>query len=143
MNIDHLHGIASVPGEDFVTILSQFEDPMPESAAPIRGTYIFDGPTAALGHELNKMVASLSKCENRDAFARNEDAYVGRYGLTPEQRVAFKARDWLRLIQLGGNIYYIYKLTAIEHLKMSEVGAVQAGMSHDEFLATLARRAAV
>jgi protocatechuate 4,5-dioxygenase alpha chain len=111
-----------------------------EASAPIPGTYVFDGAAAARGHNLNRMVSSLAKAENRERFAADEDAYVTSYGLSPEQSAAFKRRDWLELIRMGGNIYYIYKLTAIEHMKMSEVGAIQAGLTHDAFLALLRSR---
>jgi hypothetical protein len=38
-------------------------------------------------------------------------------------------------VQLGGNIYYIFKLTALgSPMKMSELGAAQVGLTHDEFV---------
>ena len=55
--------------------------------------------------------------------------------LTLEQRNAVLRRDWLALVQLGGNIYYIFKLTALgAPMKMSELGAAQVGLPHDEFV---------
>jgi protocatechuate 4,5-dioxygenase, alpha chain len=106
---------------------------MPQSDPP--GTYIFDGKMASQGYALSKMAMSLAKSENRAAFKRDENAYLDRYALTPEQRDAIKQRDWLRLVKLGGNIYYLYKLTAIvDPMKMSELGASQAGLAHDEFI---------
>ena len=106
---------------------------MPRSNAP--GTYVFDGKMAAQGYALSKMAMSLAKSENRAAFKADEEAYLDRYGLTDEQRDAIRKRDWLRLVQLGGNIYYLYKLTAIvDPMKMSELGARQAGLPHDEFI---------
>ena len=81
------------------------------------------------------MTMSLARAENREAFKQDENGYLDRFSLTPEQRDAISARDWLRLVQLGGNIYYIYKLTAlIDPMKMSELGARQAGLPHDEFI---------
>jgi protocatechuate 4,5-dioxygenase, alpha chain len=106
---------------------------MPPSDPP--GTYVFDGKMATRGYALSKMAMSLAKRENRDAFKRDEDAYLDRYALTAEQREAVKQRDWLRLVQLGGNIYYIFKLTALGNpMKMSELGAAQVGLPHDEFM---------
>jgi protocatechuate 4,5-dioxygenase alpha chain len=100
-----------------------------------RGTYVFDGKLASRGYAISKMTMSLAKSENREAFKRDEDAYLDRYALTAEQREAIKQRDWLRLIQLGGNIYYVYKLTALGNaMKMSDLGAAQAGLPHDEFM---------
>jgi protocatechuate 4,5-dioxygenase, alpha chain len=103
------------------------------------GSYVYDRNMAKIGYQLSKMAGSLAKKENRDAFLHDEDAYLDRYALTPEQRQAVKDRDWLRLIQLGGNIYYIYKLTAlVSPMQMSELGALQAGLPHDEFLKKIA-----
>jgi protocatechuate 4,5-dioxygenase, alpha chain len=103
------------------------------------GSYVYDRTMAKMGYQLSKMAGSLAKKENRDAFLRDEDAYLDRYRLTPEQRAAVKERNWLRLIQLGGNIYYIYKLTAlVSPMQMSELGALQAGLPHDEFLKKIA-----
>jgi protocatechuate 4,5-dioxygenase alpha chain len=105
----------------------------------VPGTYIFDKHYARQGYHLNKFAMSLTNPANREAFRADEDAYLSRYALTPEQAEAVRARDWLRLVHLGGNIYYIFKLTALgeKPMRMSEVGACQTGMSHEEFLAML------
>ena len=108
---------------------------MPETYDDIAGTYVYDGRMARKGYALSKMAMSLAKKENREAFARDEDAYLDRYDLTVEQRAAVKARDYAKMIALGGNIYYVFKLTALTSgMKMSELGATQAGMPHEDFL---------
>jgi protocatechuate 4,5-dioxygenase alpha chain len=108
---------------------------MPETYDDIPGTYVYDGRNARRGYKLSKMTMSLAKKENREAFLRDEDAYIDRYGLTPEQRAAVKARDYKKMIALGGNIYYVFKLTALNAgMKMSELGASQAGLPHEAFL---------
>ena len=111
----------------------------PTDRKPIPGTYVFDGKQSALGYELNKLVSSLAKAENRAAFIADEDAYVARFALTPEQREALKTRNFLRMLQLGANIYYLYKMTALPEMrmKMTELGALQAGMPHDDYLKQL------
>lgn len=109
---------------------------MPENYRGIPGTYVYDGPMARKGWPLNKLTMSLAKPENREAFLRDEDAYIDRYGLNDDQRAAVKARDYARLIELGGNIYYVFKLTALAPgMRMTQLGAAQAGMDHDAFLA--------
>jgi protocatechuate 4,5-dioxygenase alpha chain len=108
---------------------------MPENYDGIAGTYVYDGHMARKGFELNRLTMSLAKKENREAFVRDEDAYLDRYGLTPEQRAAVKARDYAKMIALGGNIYYVFKLTALTPgMKMTQLGAAQAGMDHERFL---------
>ncbi len=104
---------------------------------PIPGTIIFDGDQAIKGYQLNKMCFSFNKAENRDAFKADEDAYCVKYGLTDEQRAAVKKRDVLALLNLGGNIYYLAKLTGMFGLNMQDIGAQQAGVSLEEFKAKL------
>ena len=67
----------------------------------------------------------------------DEDAYCDKFGLTPEQRAAIKARNVLQLIAAGGNIYYLAKFAGIFGLGVQDVGAQQTGMSVDEFKAML------
>lgn len=108
---------------------------MAEGYEGIEGTYVYDGKMARKGYALNRLTMSLAKAENREAFKRDEDAYLDRYDLTPDQRAAVKARDYAAMIALGGNIYYVFKLTALTPgMKMTQLGAAQAGMEHDAFL---------
>lgn len=104
---------------------------------PIPGTIIFDGSQAIKGYQLNKMCYSFNKAENRDAFLKDEDGYCDKYGLNHDQRAAVKERDVLKLLDLGGNIYYLAKLTGIFGLNMQDIGAQQAGVSLEEFKAKL------
>jgi protocatechuate 4,5-dioxygenase alpha chain len=99
----------------------------------VPGTYVFNGRRSVMGYPLNRMCMSFNSAENRDAFKRDEDAYCAKYGLSPEQREAIRARDVLRLVQLGGNIYYLAKFAGIFNLSVQDVGAQQRGMPVDEF----------
>jgi len=86
------------------------------------------------GYRLNKMAMSLGSADNRDAFRRDESAYLDRYGLTPEEKQAVIDRDWREMVRLGANLFYILKLSAIDPARMTEIGAHQAGMDHETFL---------
>ena len=103
----------------------------------IPGTYVFNGRRSQSGYPLNRMCMSFNDAENRDAFVRDEDAYCAKYGLSLEQREAVRDRDVLRLVQLGGNIYYLAKLAGIFGLNVQDIGAQQTGRSLDEFKAML------
>ena len=103
----------------------------------IPGTYVFDGRRSVAGYPLNKMCMSFNSGENREAFVRDEEMYCAKYGLTDEQRVAVRKRDVLRLVQLGGNIYYLAKFAGIFGLNVQDVGAQQRGMSVEAFKALL------
>jgi len=104
----------------------------------IPGTTLFDGECAQKGYALNRMCFSFNSKENREAFLRDEDAYCAKYGLTPEQREAVRSRNVLKLIEAGGNVYYLAKLAGIFGLNVQDIGAQQTGMSVEDFKAKLA-----
>jgi protocatechuate 4,5-dioxygenase alpha chain len=99
----------------------------------LMGTDIFDGALAQKGYALNKLCFSLNEAANREAFLDDEDAYCARYRLTPEQREAVASRDVTRLLNAGGNIYYLAKLAGVFGLGVQDIGAQQTGVSVDEF----------
>ena len=103
----------------------------------IPGTVLFDGEQAQKGLALNRMCFSFNSAENRAAFKRDEDAYCRKYGLNAEQREAVRERNVLKLIEAGGNVYYLAKLAGIFGLNVQDIGAQQTGMSVDEFKAKL------
>jgi len=104
----------------------------------IPGTIIFDGNQAQKGYALNRMCFSFNSAENRAAFLKDEDAYCAKYGLNDEQRAAIKSRDVLRLIESGGNVYYLAKFAGIFGLNVQDIGAQQTGTTVDAFKAKLA-----
>lgn len=106
-------------------------------AQKIPGTYFFDGVMAMKGYALNKMCYSFNSAENRKKFKAFPEAYCHSYGLTREQIHAVTDLDVLRMLQLGGNIYYLAKLTGIYGLTVQDIGAQQTGKSLEEFRAML------
>ena len=103
----------------------------------IPGTIIFDGTEAKKGYGLNKMCFSFNDEANRKTFIEDEDAYCRRYGLTDAQRDAITRRDVLALLELGGHPYYLAKFAGIFHLDVQDLGALQTGLSKDQFKACL------
>ena len=108
----------------------------------IPGTIMFDGTQAQKGLALNRMCFSFNNAENRTAFVRDEDAYCRKFGLSEEQRAAVKSRSVLKMIEAGGNVYYLAKLAGIFGLNVQDIGAQQSGISVDEFKAKLVAAAA-
>jgi protocatechuate 4,5-dioxygenase alpha chain len=104
----------------------------------IPGTILFNGEQARKGYALNRMCFSFNRPENRTAFLADEEAYCRKYGLTEEQREAVKSRNVLKMIEAGGNIYYLAKLAGIFGLNVQDIGAQQTGMSVDAFKEKLA-----
>ena len=103
----------------------------------IPGTIIFDGDQAQKGYALNRLCFSFNSAENRAAFLADEEAYCGRFGLNAEQRAAVRSRDVLKMIEAGGNVYYLAKLAGIFGLNVQDMGAQQTGVTVDEFKARL------
>jgi protocatechuate 4,5-dioxygenase, alpha chain len=103
----------------------------------IAGTTIFDGSQAQKGLALNRMCFSFNSAQNRSAFLKDEDAYCRQYGLNDEQRAAVKSRSVLKMIEAGGNVYYLAKLAGIFGLNVQDIGAQQTGMSVEAFKSKL------
>ena len=101
------------------------------------GTYVFDGPTSRRGHAMNTLFMSLRQESARVEFRGDEAAYCARFGLSDEQSRAVLDRDWPAMLQLGGNIFYVYKLALMDGLSMQYLGGVFTGMSEAEFKAVM------
>ena len=99
----------------------------------IPGTTMFDGKQAMKGYALNKMCFSFNHADNREAFRRDEEGYMEKYGLTDAHKAAIRARNVLQLLEVGGNIYYLAKFAGIFGLSVQDVGAQQTGMSVEDF----------
>ena len=102
----------------------------------IPGTYIMDGKHSRKGYHLNMFCMSLNKEENREAFRADEEAYLDKFPMTPEQRQGVLERDWLGLLRAGGNIYFTFKIAAFDRLSMQHLGAAMSAteMTEAEFI---------
>ena len=105
--------------------------------AGIPGTPVFDGAQAARGYALNRMCFSFNDAANREAFKKDEEAYMEKYGLDAAQKAAIQARNVLQLIAAGGNVYYLAKFAGIFGLGVQDIGAQQTGMTLEAFKARL------
>jgi protocatechuate 4,5-dioxygenase alpha chain len=101
------------------------------------GTPIFDGETSRRGFRMNKLFMSLRTAENRERFVDDEAAYCGEFGLSAEQQQAVLDRDWQAMIDLGGSIFYVYKLAMMDGRSMQYLGGVFTGMGEEDFLAAM------
>jgi protocatechuate 4,5-dioxygenase, alpha chain len=107
--------------------------PAPRDYDDIPGTIVFDGRRSRRGYALNKFLMSLNQPANREAFQNDEGAYLDRFAVDGEQREAVLKRRWLQLIELGGNVYYTYKLAACDGMTFQDLAGEQTGMTADEF----------
>ena len=99
----------------------------------IPGTVIFDADQARKGYHLNQFCMSLMKAENRTRFKRDERAYLDEWPMSEEQRQAVLARDFNRMIALGGNIYFLAKLFSTDGRSFQYTAASMTGMTQEEY----------
>ncbi len=99
----------------------------------IPGTYVYDARRGRVGYTLNMFCMSLNKAENRLAFKQDEAAYVDRFALSPEQRRAVLARDWLGMLKVGGNIYYTIKIAFCDGLTFQDVAGMMSGVPKETY----------
>jgi len=105
--------------------------------SPRTDTYILDGETSRRGYRMNKMFMSLRDSAARDRFLADEAAYCDAFGLAEGQKTAVLERDWQAMLDLGGSIFYVYKLAMMDGKSMQYLGGVFTGMTEEEFVAAL------
>ncbi|WP_327725662.1 protocatechuate 4,5-dioxygenase subunit alpha [Streptomyces europaeiscabiei] len=103
----------------------------------VPGTYVFDAAESRRARALNRLCGSLKEAENREKFKADEAAYCETYGLTVQQRDAVLRRDWNRMMELGGSIFYVFKLAMVDQRSMQYLGGVFTGMTTEEFAQAL------
>ena len=86
----------------------------PQDYDDIPGTFVFDAERSRQGYGINMFCMSLMKEESRRAFKANESEYLKKFQLSDAQRDAILKRDYNRMLELGGNIYFIAKLGATD-----------------------------
>jgi protocatechuate 4,5-dioxygenase alpha chain len=103
----------------------------------IPGTFVFDAERSRQGFGINMFCMSLMKDENRRAFKANEPAYLKKFNLTPEQTEAILKRDYNRMLELGGNIYFTAKLGATDGHSFRHLAAVMTGSTQEDYAAMM------
>jgi protocatechuate 4,5-dioxygenase, alpha chain len=103
----------------------------------IPGTFVFDAERSREGYGINMFCMSLMKDENRKAFKANEAGYLKKFPLTPEQADAILKRDYNRMLELGGNIYFTAKLGATDGHSFRHLAAVMTGSTQEDYAAMM------
>jgi len=99
----------------------------------IPGTFVFDQERSRQGFGINMFCMSLMKDENRKAFKANEAEYLKKFNLTPEQTQAILKRDYNRMLELGGNIYFTAKLGATDGHSFRHLAAEMTGATQEDY----------
>ncbi len=103
----------------------------------IPGTKVFTARRSRQAYHLHKFCMSLMQGENREEFKKDERAYLDRYKMLEEQKQAVIDRDFNRLIELGGNIYFLVKLSNTDGWSAQKAVGSMTGMTADEYAAMM------
>jgi protocatechuate 4,5-dioxygenase alpha chain len=114
---------------DIHQYLAEFDD--------IPGTRVYTAARARKGYHLNQFCMSLMKPENRARWKADEAAYLADWPLTDDQRAAVQARDYNRLLDLGGNIYFLAKVFSTDGLSFVQAVSTMTGMSVADYQAMM------
>jgi protocatechuate 4,5-dioxygenase alpha chain len=109
---------------------------MAHSLKPIADTSIFDLRLSRRGRRLNKMCEALCSPAEREAFKRDEEAFMTRFSLTETEKQLLRKRDFKGLIEAGMNIYAMLKVGSATGNSLYKMGAQMRGESYEEFLKT-------
>ena len=109
--------------------LEQFED--------IPGTRVFTAKRARQGYHLNQFCMSLMKADNRERWKADERAYLDEWPLSDEQKQAVLDRDYNRLLDLGGNIYFLAKVFSTDGRSFVQAVSTMTGMSVEDYQAMM------
>jgi len=99
----------------------------------IPGTRVFTAARAKKGYELNQFCMSLMKPENRERFKADERAYLDEWPMSEDQKQAVLDRDYNRMLDLGGNIYFLAKIFATDGLSYLQAVSTMTGMSIEDY----------
>jgi protocatechuate 4,5-dioxygenase alpha chain len=109
---------------------------MGRSLKPIPDTSIFDLRLSLRGRRLNRMCTALCSPAEREAFKRDEEAFMTRFSLTDGEKALVRKRDFKGLIEAGMNIYAMLKVGSATGNSLYKMGAQMRGESYEEFLKT-------
>lgn len=114
---------------DIHAYLAEFDD--------IPGTRVYTAARARRGYHLNQFAMSLMKPESRERWKADERAYLSEWPMSEEQKEAVLARDYNRMLDLGGNIYFLSKIFSTDGLSFLQAVSTMTGMSVEDYQAMM------
>jgi protocatechuate 4,5-dioxygenase alpha chain len=99
----------------------------------IPGTRVFTAERAKKGFYLNEFCMSLMKPENRERFKAGERAYLDEWPMTEAQKQAVLDRDYNKMLDEGGNIYFLAKIFATDGLSYLQAVSTMTGMDTADY----------
>ena len=108
-----------------------------EDLEDIPGTKVFTAKRSRQAYHLHKFCMSLMDADNRAAFRDHQRAYLDRFKMSEEQKRAVLDRDFNKLIDLGGNIYFLVKLSNTDGWSVQRAVSSMTDMTADEYAAMM------
>jgi protocatechuate 4,5-dioxygenase alpha chain len=108
-----------------------------EQYKDIPGTTIYTIEMARKGFALNEFCMSLRTAENRERFFADERAYVDEWDMTEAQKQGVLDRDFQKLLDEGGNIYFLAKIIGAMGWSYVQGVSTMTGMSVEDYQAMM------
>lgn len=105
--------------------------------ADIPGTPIFTIASSRRAYHLHRFCMSLMQADNRAVFQRDEAAYLAGFAISPEQRDAVLGRDYKRMIELGGNIFFLLKIASTDGRTTAQTVSTMTEFGADDYVAMM------
>lgn len=103
----------------------------------IPGTTIFTLEKAREGFHLNQFCMSLRSEENRERFLTDQRTYLDEWDMTEDQKQAVIDRDFQRMLDLGGNVYFLSKIFASEGLSYVQAVSTMTDLNVEQYQAMM------
>ena len=104
-----------------------------EDLEDIPGTKVFTARRSRQAYHLHKFCMSLMDKDNRAAFKAGEQPYLDQFKMTQEQKEGVLARDFNRLIELGGNMYFLVKIASTDGWSAQKAVGSMTGLSAEDY----------
>jgi protocatechuate 4,5-dioxygenase, alpha chain len=111
--------------QDINDFLAAFED--------IPGTRVYTTKRARQGYWLNQFAMSLMQAENRERWKADERLYLEDWPMSEAQKDALLARDYNKMLDLGGNIYFLAKVFSTDGKSFLQAVSTMTGMSVEDY----------
>lgn len=101
------------------------------------GTTIFTIERAREGFHLNQFCMSLRSEANRKRFLADERPYLDEWNMTEDQKQAVLTRDFQKMLDHGGNVYFLSKIFAAEGKSYVQAVSTMTDMNVEQYQAMM------
>lgn len=108
-----------------------------EQFKDIPGTTIFTIEKTRQGYHLNEFCMSLRTAENRVRFLADQRPYLDEWDMSEEQKQAVLDRNFQKMLDTGGNVYFLAKLFASDGLSYVQAVSTMTDMNVEQYTAMM------